>query len=71
MHRSTAALSYLDYVRQRRRVTFKRLEEPKEDGFVLELRQESSYDEVSMCVVLFRGGRAWRRASAAMICERI
>lgn len=52
-------------------MTFKRLEEPKEDGFVLELRQESSYDEVSMCVVLFRGGRAWRRASAAMICERI
>uniref|UniRef100_A0A7S0WIA5 ubiquitinyl hydrolase 1 n=1 Tax=Chlamydomonas leiostraca TaxID=1034604 RepID=A0A7S0WIA5_9CHLO len=39
--------AYFEYVRARRLVCFRRLEEPKEEGFVLELTQDSSYDDVA------------------------
>mmetsp|Transcript_35695 Transcript_35695/g.79387 ORF Transcript_35695/g.79387 Transcript_35695/m.79387 type:complete len:1131 (+) Transcript_35695:131-3523(+) len=38
---------FLTYIRDRRLVTFKRLEEPKEEGLQLELLREMSYDQVT------------------------
>eukprot|EP00192_Tetraselmis_astigmatica_P000385 CAMPEP_0117664232 /NCGR_PEP_ID=MMETSP0804-20121206/9096_1 /TAXON_ID=1074897 /ORGANISM="Tetraselmis astigmatica, Strain CCMP880" /LENGTH=1147 /DNA_ID=CAMNT_0005471423 /DNA_START=186 /DNA_END=3631 /DNA_ORIENTATION=+ len=37
---------YLDYVRNRQFVSFKPLENPKDDGLLLELSKENTYDEV-------------------------
>jgi ubiquitin carboxyl-terminal hydrolase 7 len=37
---------YLRYIQHRRMVHFKRLEDPKEEGFTLELHKEMDYDQV-------------------------
>ena len=41
---------FLEWTRSRRLVTFKRLEEPKEAGFQLELLREMEYDQVASLV---------------------
>eukprot|EP00887_Chlorella_sp_A99_P006814 scaffold2.g6814.t1 len=41
------ARDFMTYVRKRLSVTFKRLEEPQEEGLRLEMRKDDSYEEVS------------------------
>lgn len=45
--RFPSADKFLDYMRNRRIVTFKRLEDPKEPGIALELLQDMDYDAVT------------------------
>lgn len=48
---------FLQYVRNRRLVTFKKLEDPREAGFTLELLKDMSYEQVGT-----KGGRGRERA---------
>lgn len=52
------ANKFLEYVKARRVVTFKRLSEPKEPGFELELSGEMGYDEVTAALAAALRARA-------------
>lgn len=56
------ANKFLEYVKARRVVTFKRLSEPKEAGFELELSGEMSYDDVTNALAAALRERAEKQA---------
>lgn len=46
-HRHPYVKGFLEYIRNRRLVNFRKLEDPKEDGCTLELLRDMTYDQVS------------------------
>ena len=56
---------FLEYVKARRVVTFKRLADPKEPGFELELSGEMSYDDVTSALAAALRARTAAAAAAA------